>query len=170
VAARPLAAALALCLALPAAALPAPTLELRALHTGERLSVAPSADGRWPPAALAGLRHLLRDHRNGLEHDVDPALPDLLLAVAARCERPPHFEVISGYRSPASNAALRAAGHGVSAHSLHMEGRAIDVRLQGCALAALRAAGLGLARGGVGYYPGPGFVHLDTGRVRSWSE
>jgi uncharacterized protein YcbK (DUF882 family) len=146
-----------------------PALELHNVHTGEWLALQADESGRWPAGQSAALSHLLRDHRDGLEHDIDPALLDLLLAVAERCQCAPRFEVISGFRSPATNAALRAHGHAVSAHSLHMAGRAIDVRLAGCALPALRAAGIALARGGVGYYPAPGFVHLDTGRVRSWT-
>ena len=144
----------------------APGLTLYNTHTGETLAL-----GDWHDEAggtLAGASHVLRDHRDGAEHAIDPKLLDLLLEVAAACGCAPVFEVISGYRSPASNAAMHARSAGVSAHSLHMEGRAIDVRLRGCALERLRDAGLALGRGGVGYYPGPGFVHLDTGRPRRW--
>lgn len=143
---------------------PPSPLILDALHTGESLAVAVAGS-----AGAAAVSHLLRDHRTGEEHAIDPALLTLLVAVAARCGCPPHFGVISGYRSPVTNAALRARSNGVSEHSLHMQGRAIDVRLEGCPLERLRDAGLALGGGGVGYYPGSRFVHLDTGRVRSWA-
>lgn len=141
-------------------------LTLYNTHTAETLAL-----GDWHDEAAtteAAVSHVLRDHRDGAEHPIDPKLLDLLVALAAACGCPPVYEVISGYRSPVSNAALHARSAGVSAHSLHMEGRAIDVRLRGCALERLRDAGLALGRGGVGYYPGPGFVHLDTGRPRRW--
>jgi len=101
-------------------------------------------------------------------HAIDPRLLDVLHDVASRLGRDAEFEVISGYRSPESNAAMHARSGGVAAHSLHMEGRAIDVRLVGCDVPRLRDAGLGLGRGGVGFYPSLQFVHLDTGRIRTW--
>jgi len=76
--------------------------------------------------------------------------------------------VISGFRSPRTNAALRASGGGQARHSLHMVGQAIDVRLGDVRSRVLRDAALELALGGVGFYPGEDFVHLDTGRVRRW--
>jgi uncharacterized protein YcbK (DUF882 family) len=154
----------------PARAEAAPTrrIVLHNTHTQESLSVDYCRDGSYCGPALAAVNQVLRDHRNGAVHAIDPALLDLLHAAAGRCERDAEFEVISGYRSPESNAAMHARSHGVAAHSLHMEGRAIDVRLVGCDLARLRDAGLALGQGGVGYYDGPQFVHLDTGRVRTW--
>ncbi len=137
-------------------------------HTQESLAVEYCRDGGYCGPALAAVNHVLRDHRNGAEHPIDPALLDVLHSAATRCDRDPEFEVISGYRSPESNAAMHARSPGVAAKSLHMEGRAIDVRLVGCDLARLRDAGLALGLGGVGYYRGPQFVHLDTGRVRTW--
>jgi uncharacterized protein YcbK (DUF882 family) len=137
-------------------------------HTLESLTVDYCADGGYCGPALAAVNHVLRDHRNGAVHPIDPQLLDVLHAAAGRCERDAEFEVISGYRSPESNAAMHAHSPGVAAKSLHMEGRAIDVRLVGCDLAQLRDAGLALGRGGVGFYRGPQFVHLDTGRVRTW--
>jgi uncharacterized protein YcbK (DUF882 family) len=145
-----------------------PALVLHSTHTQESLTVPPWHDAAAQTAALAAVAHVLRDHRTGAEHPVDPALLDLLVAVASACGVAPAFEVISGYRSPVTNAALHARSAGVSAHSLHMEGRAIDVRLPGCATARLRETALALRRGGVGYYPSLDFVHLDTGRVRRW--
>jgi uncharacterized protein YcbK (DUF882 family) len=83
---------------------------------------------------------------------------------------PARYEVISGYRSPATNARLHAAGHCVAEHSQHMEGRALDVRLKDCPLSRLYELALAAQRGGVGYYPRSNFVHIDTGRVRTWRE
>jgi uncharacterized protein YcbK (DUF882 family) len=137
------------------------------LHTGERLEVAYRERGEYLPDALSSLDHLLRDHRSGEVHPIDPALFDLLYDVR-RATGGSVFEVISGYRSPATNRMLRAQGGGVAANSLHLVGKAIDVRLRGVETARLRRAALRLGRGGVGYYPGPDFVHVDTGRVRFW--
>ncbi len=144
-------------------------MELRNLHTGEVLQVSFDRDKGPDEASRARLQHLLRDYRVNEEHAMDPTLYGLLadLAQAAGC--PARYEVISGYRSPRTNASLRAAGHAVAEHSQHMEGRAIDVRLMGCDLEKLRDVALRAKRGGVGYYPSSHFVHLDTGRVRTWT-
>jgi uncharacterized protein YcbK (DUF882 family) len=137
------------------------------MHTGEHLKAVYFDDGRYLPDALRAVDHLLRDFRTGQVHAIDPRLLDQLAALAACCGRGT-FDVISGYRSPATNATLRATTSGVAAHSLHLEGRAIDVRLSGCETARLRAAALAARRGGVGFYPESDFVHLDTGRFRTW--
>ena len=144
-------------------------LVLHNTHTLESLTVELPDEGGYRAQALDAVNRVLRDHRNGAVHPIDPTLLGLLHAVAGRCGHDAEFEVISGYRSPESNAAMHARSAGVAAHSLHVEGRAIDVRLLGCPLERLRDAGLGLAVGGVGYYRGPQFVHLDTGRIRSWA-
>ncbi len=119
------------------------------------------------PAALIDIDRVLRDYPTGKIHPIEVALLDLLVRLSARIGAG-NFHVISGYRSPDTNEMLRKRGRGVSAHSLHMEGKAIDVRVPGVTLRALRAAALALGEGGVGYYPGPDFVHVDTGRVRWW--
>ncbi|HTQ36963.1 MAG TPA: DUF882 domain-containing protein [Steroidobacteraceae bacterium] len=143
-------------------------LSMLNLHTGEQLEVRYFEDGRYLPGALAQLDHLLRDYRNGEVTTIDPRLFDVLHAVAAGARCAPRYEVISGYRSPATNQMLRATTEGVAQHSLHIEGRAIDVRLPRVNCAQLRDLALGLRRGGVGYYARSNFVHLDTGPVRSW--
>jgi len=137
-------------------------------HTGETLTVPYFADGEYLAKGLARLEHLLRDHRTGDEHVIEPGLYDLLydLRLATGTRGP--FQVISGYRSPRTNAKLRAAGHGVAKRSLHMDGKAIDVRLADVKTSVLRDAALELQRGGVGYYRQSDFVHVDTGRVRRW--
>lgn len=140
-------------------------------HTHERISVVYAAEGAYLPAALIQLNRFLRDHYAGTVGRMDPQLFDLLHQLRARLGGTslPPFEVISGYRSPLTNGQLRQSrGGGVAKHSLHMEGRAIDIRLPGVPLAELRDAALSLQAGGVGYYPQEQFVHVDTGRVRSW--
>jgi uncharacterized protein YcbK (DUF882 family) len=137
-------------------------------HTGERVDVVYREAGELVPGALAEIDRALRDHRSGDVHPIDRPLLDLLHRLAATFDTPRPFHVISGYRSPASNARLAAASSGVAKHSLHLEGRAIDIRVPGVALRDLRQAALALRGGGVGFYPGSDFVHLDTGRLRAW--
>ena len=145
------------------------SLTLHNTHTLETLSIDYCARGTYVSSALESINHALRDHRTGDVHPIDPALLDLLHAVAMRADRDPEFEVISGYRSPHTNAVLHERSSGVASHSLHMEGRAIDIRLVGVDIARTRDIGLELGRGGVGYYRASSFVHLDTGRQRTWS-
>ena len=137
-------------------------------HTSERLTVPYFAEGSYLAEGLATLRGFLRDFRTGEEHEIDPALFDLLhdLKLATGTQSP--FHVISGYRSPRTNAMLREHGHGVASGSMHLLGRAIDVRLTDTSSAVLRDAAIELARGGVGYFHDSDFVHVDTGRVRRW--
>jgi uncharacterized protein YcbK (DUF882 family) len=111
---------------------------------------------------------VLRDHRTDEVAEMDPRLLDLLFNLQGKLGASTPFHVISGYRSPRSNAMLVAKGGGVAKKSLHMQGKAIDIRLPGRELADLRKAALGLKAGGVGYYPKSDFVHVDVGRVRHW--
>ena len=143
-------------------------LSLVNTHTSERLTVPYFADGTYLPEGLSTLSSFLRDFRTGDEHPIDPALYDILndLRLAVGTKAP--FHVISGYRSPRTNAMLRESGRGVAKGSMHQQGRAIDVRLADVGSAVLRDAAVELQRGGVGYYRGPDFVHVDTGRVRRW--
>ncbi len=145
------------------------TLTFHNTHTLETLRVEYCRDGAYCSDALARIDHVLRDHRTGDVHPMDPGLLDLLHDVASRCDRDAEFEVISGYRSPATNAKLHERSSGVASRSLHMAGKAIDVRLVGFDLTSLRDRALDLSRGGVGYYRASQFVHLDTGRVRTWT-
>ena len=143
-------------------------IALSSLHTGEHLEIEYFRDGNYVPEALAAIDVLLRDFRTGDRHAIDPKLMDYLVDVALRLGLDPLFSVISGYRSPQTNARLRERSTGVAQHSLHLEGRAIDVRLAGVDCAGLAAQALGLKRGGVGYYRASDFVHLDTGAFRTW--
>ena len=155
-----------------ASAAPAPGvagyIALDNLHTGERLEVQYAKGGQYDAAALGKLEVLLRDFRNDARHPIDPKLMDYLVEVAQAVGREPKFSVISGYRSPQTNAKLHERSSGVAEHSLHMQGRAIDVRLAGVDCADLAAKAIDLRRGGVGYYRASNFVHLDTGAFRTW--
>lgn len=165
---------LAAALPLPAWAAQVPTTPERRLgfsnlHTGERLELPYWIQGAYVSESLAEINHVLRDHRTGQVADIDTSLLDLLHRVNTALGNERRFEVISGYRSPASNQMLASNSSGVAKRSLHMEGKAIDIRLPGVPLADLRRVGLMLHGGGVGYYPRSNFVHLDVGRVRTWA-
>jgi uncharacterized protein YcbK (DUF882 family) len=166
-----------LALAAPMFALPKPGLadavSTRALrfshtHTGEQLSVEYFGSGQYWPDALSAINWLLRDFRTGDVHAIDAGLLDLLHGLATTTDSARPFQVISGYRSPATNEMLRHRSEGVAAGSLHMQGQAIDIRLADVPLVKLKAAALSAHRGGVGYYPASDFVHVDIGRVRAW--
>ena len=144
------------------------TLSFYHIHTGEKLTVTYREKGEVVPDALAEINHYLRDFRTEQIHVIDIALLDKLQALYTAFDRRGNFEVISGYRSPRTNEVLRHATTGVAERSLHIEGRAIDVRLTSAKTTALRDAALAMKSGGVGYYAESNFVHLDTGNVRSW--
>jgi uncharacterized protein YcbK (DUF882 family) len=137
-------------------------------HTGERLAVEYFDAGAYLPDALSTINHFLRDFRTGDVHDIDADLLDLLHRLAGMTDTSRPYQVISGYRSPATNDMLRHHSEGVAAGSLHMKGQAIDIRLADVPLGKLREAALAAGRGGVGFYPASDFVHVDTGRVRHW--
>jgi uncharacterized protein YcbK (DUF882 family) len=143
-------------------------LTLKNLHTPEVLDVVYRHGDQYVPEALAQAEAVLRDYRTGDRHPIDPELLDILYDVAQSIGVEPVFSVISGYRSPQTNALLHERSAGVASHSLHMEGRAIDVRLSHVNCADLADRALEMKRGGVGYYRQSDFVHLDTGRIRTW--
>jgi uncharacterized protein YcbK (DUF882 family) len=143
-------------------------ITLKNLHAPESLEVEFRRGDGYVAESLAAIQVLLRDYRNGEQHAIDPALLDYLHDVARLAGVAPVFSVISGYRSPQTNQMLHERSGGVASHSLHMQGRAIDVRLAGVDCAELAGKALSLQRGGVGYYRQSDFVHLDTGRFRTW--
>lgn len=143
-------------------------IALTNLHSGERLEAEYFRDGEYVAGALSEVERVLRDSRTGERHAIDPKLLDYLVAVAADLDKEADFSVISGYRSPATNQRLRERGDGVAQHSLHIQGRAIDLRIPRVNCADLATRALALQRGGVGYYRASDFVHLDTGPARSW--
>lgn len=170
---RGLACAVPVLLAFPGRAWPDAGAERRLVlvntHTGETLDTVYYRGGHYEPAELGRLDWLLRDHRTNTVLAIAEGLFDLLHELAAAAAREPRYEIISGYRSPATNAMLAATTDGVSSKSLHMAGRAVDVRLAGYPTWSLRDLALAKQAGGVGYYPASDFVHLDLGAIRNWS-
>lgn len=141
---------------------------LHNLHTGEAFNEVYYANGAYLPDALAEANRVMRDWRTGDQTFIDPGLFDALHAIQQKVEANGPFQIISGYRSPKTNAMLRSRSKGVAEHSQHSVGKAIDVRIPGVELANLRDAALSIGAGGVGFYPVSNFVHIDTGRVRQW--
>ncbi len=137
-------------------------------HTGEQLTAAYWKAGRYQPDELARVNRLLRDFRTDEVHVIDPALLDLLFDLQSHAGSDRPFQVISGYRSPKTNEMLRNSSDGIAQHSMHLLGRAIDIRLEAFPTRRLGELARTLGRGGVGYYRASDFVHVDTGRVRFW--
>jgi uncharacterized protein YcbK (DUF882 family) len=143
------------------------TLKFYNLHTGESLKTTYWENGSYNPEELERVNYILRDFRANEIKPIDPTLLDLLTRIQHRLGTAESFQVISGYRS-LTNAMLHSNGEGVAVHSLHIDGKAIDICVPGRSLAQVRGAALAQKSGGVGYYPRTGFVHVDTGRVRWW--
>ena len=143
-------------------------LAFRNLHTGETVDVVYRADGQLDQGSLREIDWVLRDFRTGEARQIDRRLLDLLWRLRSALDTTEPYEVISGYRSPATNAMLRREGRGVARGSLHTRAMAIDMRVPDRPLTTLRDAALALRLGGVGFYPASGFVHVDVGRVRFW--
>lgn len=137
-------------------------------HTSEELNITYARQRAYDIDALRRVNHFLRDHRTGDIHPIDPRLLDLLYNIQRVSGHRGVFEVISGYRSPKTNAMLRKKSSGVAERSLHLVGRAIDVRMSGIKTRELGRIALHLKQGGVGYYAKSDFVHLDTGKARFW--
>lgn len=144
-------------------------LRLFETHRDNSIDVIYRQGKSYVPAAIDRLDFFLRDHLNSRVYPLNPRLFDLLHALAVKLGRPNTvIDIVCGYRSPQTNHYLREHGGGVAQRSLHMEGEAIDIRIPGVPTWKLRNAALALHRGGVGYYPQSGFVHVDVGRVRQW--
>jgi uncharacterized protein YcbK (DUF882 family) len=144
-------------------------LRLYHTHTGEHIDIVYRRGDVYLPEAEEELDHFLRDHRTGDVKHYDPRVFDILSDVAAAVGHPgAEIEIICGYRTAWSNEFLRARSAGVAKNSQHTQAHAIDIRIPGIDTQTLRNAALALGRGGVGYYPRSGFVHVDTGRVRTW--
>lgn len=144
-------------------------IALHNLHTGDVFNEVYWQKGAYVPDALAAAQHALRDWRNGEEHFMDPKLFDLLHNLSSKIETGAPFQIISGYRSPQTNAMMHARSEGVASHSQHMLGKASDIRVEGVQLTHLHNAALSLKAGGVGFYPVSNFVHVDVARVRQWN-
>lgn len=140
----------------------------RNAHTAESFSGVYRVGDKYMPEAFERINYVLRDFRTNEVKMMDPRLIDLLFVLHYESGSSKPFEIISGYRSPKTNAMLRRASTGVARRSMHMEGKAVDLRLADTRLSYLRKVAVDLQIGGVGYYPRSNFIHIDTGRVRQW--
>jgi len=138
------------------------------VHTGEALKTVYWEDGDYVPGALREVNYFFRDFRANEVKSIDPGLLDLLYDIRSELETSRPFNLVSGYRSPTTNAWLASQSEGVARHSMHIEGRAADINIPGRQLLFLERVALALRVGGVGYYPRAGFIHVDTGRIRRW--
>jgi len=149
-------------------ATPEKTISLYNTRTGESWSRVYWCEGDYVPEALEEINYLLRDHRTNEVREIDPRLLDLLYDLNEKLNTRGPFQVVSGYRSPETNALLRRRSRRIARHSLHIEGMAVDIRLPDRNMRQLARAAISLQSGGVGYYPRRQFVHVDTGKVRRW--
>lgn len=148
---------------------PSGRLNLYNIHTGEKIStVYRDQSGEYNPQAINEINWLLRCHFTNEQHPIDIQTLDFLDLVNTRLGCDNEIHVISGYRSPEYNNRLRSLGRKVAKHSLHLEGRALDIRIPGTSLSSLQRVALSLRLGGVGYYPNGNFVHIDSGAFRTW--
>jgi len=144
------------------------TLSFYNTHSHERLKVIYKKVDTYIPEAMRKISKILRDHRTGDNHPIDPYLMDFLYDLLTKVDNHNEVHIISGYRSPATNKKLRQGSKGVASKSLHMQGKALDFRLPGTDTAVLRDRARAMKRGGVGYYRKLNFIQIDTGRVRYW--
>lgn len=140
----------------------------RSAHTGESFSGVYRVGKKYLPEAFESINYILRDHRNDETHPIDPRLLDLVYWLHYQTGQSRPFDVISGYRSPKTNAMLRLASSGVAKKSMHVQGKAVDLRLPGFSTSDLRKLAVAMRAGGVGFYGHDNFVHVDTGKVRTW--
>ncbi len=139
-------------------------------HTGEKVDVTYFTKGKYLTSAMRDINHIFRDHRTGVIKPIDTKLLDSLYALSKKLEMKAPFHIISGYRTPETNAMLRRESSQVAQKSYHIKGKAADIRVPGRSLSIVHRAAVGIKAGGVGYYPGDDFVHIDTGEIRYWSQ
>jgi len=138
------------------------------IRTTERLFINFYSKGKYQQNALEEINYILRDHRTGEIMPIDTRLLDLLCAISLKLDTRSPFHVISGYRSPSTNTMLRKKNRRVAKHSLHLRGKAVDIRLPKLQTSLLRRTCMEFKQGGVGYYRRSNFVHVDVGRIRYW--
>jgi uncharacterized protein YcbK (DUF882 family) len=143
-------------------------LALYNVHTDEKIDVSYCVKGKYSSKGLKAINYILRDFRTDDIYRIDTELLDLLYGLSRKLNPREPFHIISGYRSPATNAMLREKSIGVARNSYHLKGKAIDVRLPDLSLYRLKKTAMKLEAGGVGYYPESDFVHLDIGPIRHW--
>ncbi|MGE3623927.1 MAG: YcbK family protein [Bdellovibrionales bacterium] len=141
-------------------------------QSGERLDIVYFRDGRYDPKAMRAIDRLFRDRRAGVPGRIDPELIDFLVDIRTRLALPPSvtFQILSGYRTPKTNADLARQNDKVANSSLHMRGWAVDFRVPGVDGLAVVAIAKTMQRGGASYYPGSNHVHVDIGNIRTWRE
>jgi uncharacterized protein YcbK (DUF882 family) len=144
------------------------SLSLYNPHTKDSFRGVYWRNGKHVIDALKNINHIMRDFRADDIKQIDTHLLDLLSAISAKLKSEKPFYVISGYRSPETNAKLRKRGKGAAKNSYHIQGKAVDIRLPGYKTSALRRTAYNLKGGGVGYYPHQRFVHIDVGPIRYW--
>jgi len=143
-------------------------LSFRNAHTGESFSGVYRVGDKYLPEAFQQINTVMRDFRTNQVYPMDPRVMDIIYTVQRLSGRRTPFEILSGYRSPKTNTMLRNSSTGVAKKSLHMEGRAVDLRMDGFSTKRLRDLAVSLRAGGVGYYSRSDFIHIDSGDVRSW--
>ncbi len=144
------------------------SIKLYNIHTGEHIKATYWAKDHFVKSELHKINHFLRDYRTGDVQKMDIELLDLLYSIQLIRDTTRPIQVISGYRSPKTNKLLRKRSEGVAKNSYHLKAQAIDINLPGTDLKNLKKLATFLKRGGVGYYPKSGFMHIDTGPVRYW--
>jgi uncharacterized protein YcbK (DUF882 family) len=149
---------------------PSRKLALLNIHNGEDFEGVYWKNGSYDEKALKHLSYLLRDRRNSKEHPMDPQLFDLMHKLGSTLGKQDPFQIICGYRSKESNEKMHRASKGVAKNSMHLKGKAIDLRMDGVPLKELSNAARSLKAGGVGYYPKSNFVHIDIRpKVAFWT-
>ena len=143
-------------------------VKLYNIHTGEMVDAIYWANGQYIYDEIANIEFVLRDFRENIIHPIDIGLIDYMHKLHSVVQAKKEILVISGYRSPHTNTMLRSKSRGVAKRSLHMQGKAVDIRIPGVNLSILKFAAILLYKGGVGYYPKSNFLHIDTGKPRYW--
>lgn len=143
-------------------------VSFRQQHTGETFNGVYRVGDRYLPEAFERMNYVLRDFRTREVFPMDPRVIDIISIIQAKSGSSQPLEILSGYRSPKTNAMLRRASTGVAKNSFHMYGQALDIRMPGQSTRNIRNIARSLRAGGVGYYPKSNFVHVDTGTIRSW--
>ena len=144
-------------------------VSIKNAHTGERFQGVYRIGSYYVPGAFRKINRVMRDHRTGDIHPIDPKLIDTVSRIQRDCRCGQAVEILSGYRSPKTNNMLRSKSSAVAKNSFHMKGQAADIRVPGSSSSKVRNTARALRVGGVGYYPRSNFVHVDTGSVRTWT-
>jgi len=143
-------------------------VSLLSRRTGERVNTIYWIEGEYIPEALAEINKFMRDWRHNEVKKIDTRTIDIIAASHALLDTSEPFQMLSGYRSPKTNAMLRRNSRGVAKNSLHMQGQAADLRLGSRSVRQISKAAQACHAGGVGKYSGSNFVHMDCGPVRVW--